>query len=530
MEKINNSIAFSLFFSLLTFLFFNYFFQTIFIFLHLNYPIFSFFTALVCSSTLGLVNLNKSKKFRFLTIYFFIFCFSIVTSILLMDTSYDGLWYQLDAVSKIKNDWNFIYELTHGEEMSEVYNTYTKAPWIIGANSYAVFGYIDAAKSFNWILLFSLACLSFFLFNSVFHYKKILVFLFSFLVAFNPVTISQVFTYYIDGQLASLFSIVVLLMVLYIKIGNSKEIVFGIIASICLVANTKVTGLIYSGILSTGFIICVFILKKEQFRFTFLMLSGAFGLAIFFFGFNPYVTNTIRHNHPFYPMNKPFIELHEPSNLVEMNNIQKAFYSYFSKSGYVGHEDSVQLKNPFDFSDHYYAIAETRTNGFGSFFSLILIVSLIILGISIFYFSHVKWLLFMAFVIAFSALINPGVWWARYVPQLYLFPIILVIITQIITNTNVKKIGYLLLTLLCLNSLNIILNISFQTISKQISINEQLKRFENKNVCTSVGRFKVINLQLKERGIHTNEKCQVPNNCENLKWGPETNCISISEN
>jgi hypothetical protein len=447
-----------------------------------------------------------------------------------MDTSYDGLWYQLDAVSKIKNDWNFIYELTHGEEMSEVFNTYTKAPWIIGANSYAVFGYIDAAKCFNWILLFSLACLSFFVFNSIFQFKKILVFLFSFLIAFNPVTISQVFTYYIDGQLASLYSIIVLLMVLFIKIGNSKKIVIGIITSICLIANTKVTGLIYSGILSTGFIFCVYTFKREQFRFTFLMLSVAFGLAIFFFGFNPYVTNTIRHNHPFYPMNKPFIELHEPSNLVEMNNVQKAFYSYFSKSGYVGHEDSVQLKNPLDFSDHNYAIAETRTNGFGSFFSLTLIVSLLILGVSIFYFSQVKWLLFLGCIIAFSALINPGVWWARYVPQLYLFPIILVIITQIITNSNVKKLGYVLLTLLCVNSLNTMLNISFQTISKQILINDQLNRFENKNVCSSVGRFKVINLQLIERGINTNEKCQVPDNCENLIWGPETNCISISEN
>lgn len=530
MEKINNSIAFSLFFSLLMFVFLNYFFQTIFIFLNLNFPVFSFFAALVCSSTFGLINLNKSKKFRFLIFYFFIFCFSIAASILLMDTSYDGLWYQLDAVSKIKNDWNFIYELTYGEEMSEVYNTYTKAPWIIGANSYAVFGYIDAAKCFNWILLFSLACLSFFLFNSVLKYKKIYVFLFSFLVAFNPVTISQVFTYYIDGQLASLFSIMVLLMVLYIKIGNHKEIVIGIIASICLIANTKVTGLIYSGILSTGFIFCVFILKKEQFRFTFLMLSGAFGLAIFFFGFNPYVTNTIRHNHPFYPMNKPFIELHEPSNLVEMNNVQKAFYSYFSKSAYVSHEDSVKLKNPLDFSDHFYTIAEMITNGFGSFFSLILIVSLIILLVSIFYFSKVKWLLFLGCIIAFSALINPGVWWARYVPQLYLFPIILVIITLSITNSSIKKLGYLLLTLLCINSLNTMFNITFQTISKQISINNQLNKYENKIVCSSVGRFKVINLQLKERGILTNENCQLNENCERLKWGPDNTCISISEN
>jgi len=530
MEKIYNSIAFSLFFSLLTFVFLNYFFQTTFIFLNLNYPVFSFFTALVGSITLGLVNLNKSKKYRFLTYYVFILFFSVTASILLMDSSYDGLWYQLDAVSKIKNGWNFIYELTRGEEMSEVFNTYTKAPWIIGANSYAVFGYIDAAKCFNWILLFSLACLSFFLFNSVFQYKKIHVFLFSFLVAFNPVTISQVFTYYIDGQLASLFSIIVLLMVLYIKIGNIKEIIIGIITSICLLANTKVTGLIYSGILSTGFIFCVFILKKEQFRFTFLMLFGAFGLAIFFFGFNPYVTNTIRHNHPFYPMNKPFIELHEPSNLVEMNNFQKAFYSYFSKSTYVSHDDSVKLKNPFNFSDHDYATAETRTNGFGSFFSLILIVSLIILMVSFFYFSQVKWLLFLGCIIACSALINPGVWWARYVPQLYLFPIILVVISLAITNSSVKKLGYLLLTLLCINTLNTMLNISFQTVSKQISINDQLNRFENKNVCSSVGRFKVINLQLNERGIHTVEKCLPPENCESLKWGPDTTCISISGN
>lgn len=522
LKNSNFSKSFVLGTSLLMVVFNAYFFQLIssFFGIHLIefiFPLSIFFVGIL----LYFYDSNWKQFFISSGTLLGILIFSVFISSIVIDTSYDGLWYQLEGVFKITNGWNPWYEDIRGEEMSEVYNTYTKGPWIYGGTMYGLTGFIDSAKCFNWILMFSVSFYSYYLFYEFLKYKLSIALLLSFLVITNPVSLSQLFTYYIDGQLSNLLIILIILLIICYENPLNKFVLFIIAIDICILCNIKITGFIYASIFCFIFIIALILrngFKVVKIPVTYLFIG--FFISIFFFGYNPYVKNSIEHGHPFYPMNKPFIEYHEPSNFVGKNNVYKAAVSHLSYSSYKSHDDFVEIKQPFDLTDINYNSAEIRTGGFGSFFRLIIYLSFIILLLEFPYLKNHKLETLIIFTIFFSSIINPGVWWARYVPQLYLIPLVIYVMARKSLSIYSSRLSLFLITLLTLNSINNLRNVFSQTINKQIEIKEQLNSI--KKIDLYRGKFKIIDIQLQERGIEIYEhnlNCSKP---QRLEWGPDS--------
>ncbi|MDF2636377.1 MAG: hypothetical protein K0R78_3251, partial [Pelosinus sp.] len=177
-----------------------------------------------------------------LLMYFF-----MLVSGLFYDISYDGQVYHQEAVIQLVNHWNpFQQYLTKEQSQSAVLlNHYAKGPWIYEAALYTVTGQIEQSKAFNFLLITASFLLTFSALQNSQRYSVNQAIFFSLLLAFNPVSIYQSLSFYIDGQLASL--LLCLLALSYQMIRQYDIFVLaGFIMSIGLLVNVKFTGIVYA--------------------------------------------------------------------------------------------------------------------------------------------------------------------------------------------------------------------------------------------------------------------------------------------
>ncbi len=369
-----------------------------------------------------------------------LFSFSYVAGSAFYDTAFDSLAYHQESMIRLSEGWD-PFSLKKGglpdEFISSHVYTHAKTFEICAASFYKVSGNTESGKLFNFLLIFA----SFFIsFSAVTAFPWIRIrqgYLVAGLLAFNPVSLYQSASYYVDGQLSSmmvcLFSLAVMTML-------EKRFLYPIMLgfSILIAANIKLTGVVYSFVVSFG--AAAFLFFKEKFsRFLAVSVSLlAAGLAaVFIVGFNPYVTNHIYHGHLFYPFfckeAIPVIS-HGPPSINGKSQPEKAFVSVFSESEnfYVGRLTEYKFKFPLYVSAHEltcFANPDTRLSGLGPLFGAMAIVSLAMI-IGIFFYDRKVFLyaaLFYLWVVG-SALIITEPWWMRFVPQLWIaavFPVVI---------------------------------------------------------------------------------------------------------
>ncbi|MCM3560192.1 hypothetical protein M4D57_16620 [Brevibacillus borstelensis] len=135
------------------------------------------------------------------------------------DLSWDGQTYHQEAIILLKDGWNPVYEQLEaptdaelaklqGRELLTVFelwiNHYSKGSWLLDSLLYKVTDQIEVSKIFNFILLFASFFLSAAAMLTAFPAKPKRAVILSLLLACNPVVVTQLITFYIDGQLASL--------------------------------------------------------------------------------------------------------------------------------------------------------------------------------------------------------------------------------------------------------------------------------------------------------------------------------------
>jgi hypothetical protein len=140
--------------------------------------------------------------------------------------------------------------------------------------------------------------------------------------------------------------------------------------------------------------ICVF-QKKNQLKPFFIshLLIGI--IAVFVFGFNPYVTNMLNRGNPFYPVmgSKAFPKASDtnekfetPHNMKGKSLLVRLFYANFGEPGNAPYNKEVdaRLALPFTSSSKLwkaYDFQETSASGFGPYFGILLVLTVIILPI-----------------------------------------------------------------------------------------------------------------------------------------------------
>ncbi|MHB8624690.1 MAG: hypothetical protein ACYDBJ_06410 [Aggregatilineales bacterium] len=374
---------------------------------------------------------------------------SLVISTAFYDLSVDGRTYHTMALVSLAQGWNPIRDppLTQGV-MSEYVNFYAKGAWLDGAVLYNLTGNLQASKAFNLIGLAITFCVAYPAFST--RLKTGQAMLFALLVALNPVIVTQLLSLYVDGQFVCLLSAAVSLLIL-IVCQPHRLLLFWLAAIVLMTINVKLTGPLYILILGGGFLLWYALTHRPKRTELALWIAGGAFAGLFLVGYNPYVTQyvtqTIARGDPFYPttyVDLTRINYTAPFDFKGEDTLTNVFRSLFSRSeGEI--EQPVVYKIPFTISQSEliaFYFPDTHVGGFGPFFGGIILLILLALAVSI---RHIRLLwpkvatiAIISALLFISVFINPEAWWARYVPQLWLLPILSVFMIAIMARTRLQ--------------------------------------------------------------------------------------------
>lgn len=372
---------------------------------------------------------------------------ALLLSSFFYDFSWDGQWYHQSGIISIARDSNplsdplgsFAHTQLHGQ-LYEVH--YAKGPWYCAATIFATTGRIELGKCMNWLILMATflgtlaACLS----GGLPRSRALAI---AAVVAINPVAISELTTFLVDGVMASSLVLATVATVSALRHPRPAVMVTAVAASIICI-NSKFTGLIYVCFLlvAVGFW-CLFKARRSLAQFACLSVASlVFGVCLW--GYNPYITNTLYRHQPFYPIlgsaNYPSLakqgndgnEKYEtPKNMVGRWLAVRFAYSVFGRPGNQPYREgkNASLMWPFTAGLHdlySYTFQDSRVAALGPFFSGCLLLS-VALGVWLLFKldASSRWVLILASAtIVASLLISKDSWWPRYGPQLWLLPIV----------------------------------------------------------------------------------------------------------
>ena len=369
----------------------------------------------------------------------------------ILDSSFDGNWYHLDAIHLLKKGWNPIYQELKESETSFSYAYlahFPKGSWLFGAHIFAFSQEAEIGKASTAILSISCFLVSIHLFKSIFQLNRWSSVLMALLLASNPIQILNLGSFYSDGQLAALISLGFLFSIYQFKEGGYFNGILALL-SFALLANTKYNGTAYACIFVLAFLVFLLFTNAYQIK-KIIALGMAWLLFTFIFlGYNPFVTNFLSQGHPFYPLNlgteSVFNKAHNyPANFTHLNRVEKIFNSLFAQPDWAIQPKSSSFKKLFrPISFESYSYGNANLAGFGPVVPEVLLV-IFPLGLwALFRFEPKKRrnYLFAASILIASVLINPEAWVLRYVPQFWL--IILLLIIPILQYKKTYWIGML---------------------------------------------------------------------------------------
>lgn len=380
------------------------------------------------------------------------------------DTSFDGQAYHMEAMIQMKNGWNPFYEYLPASVNQSIWvNHYAKGMEIVSAAINCTFDNIEAGKAANFMLWASsfFFTLSFVIRNHWVPMTKGI--LLSLIIACNPIVLNQLLTYYVDGPMGALLLSLIILG-LYI-LQTPRNIYFLTLALIIFfLVNVKFTAILYIALFAGGYLIWALWHKKNAIAKRLWWVSFVAGLIAVISGFNPYITNTVNFGHPLYPLmgkNKVDIiyAINLPASFEHKNGLERFVISLFSRTDniYPKSPYPIDIKIPFTFNKvdlAHASMTDARLGGFGPMFSGILLLSSV-LAIILYrvagkekFIKQMSWLL--AFIIM-SVIIMPESWWSRYIPQFWLFPLIILLAAEVYLTEKYQIMNKLLYAALLVN-------------------------------------------------------------------------------
>ncbi|SFL72554.1 hypothetical protein SAMN03159341_10918 [Paenibacillus sp. 1_12] len=423
------------------------------------------------------------------SVVLFALCFWISGSF--YDLSYDGQAYHQESVIYLANGWNPVYDeaLNVSTGHSLWINHYGRASEIASAVIYTATGLIEHSKVFNLLMIVASFLLSMSALLALRPDQTKRAVIVAALLALNPVSVYQVFSYYVDGLLASvLLCLVALACLIFTRPGWLLLSAYS--ALMIFAMNIKFTGIAYAGVLTIGLLVALYM--SEQFgRLKQLFKVAAVGglLGVFLIGYNPYVTNTLTKGNPLYPLAGAgavdVVEDFIPRNLESMNRFEQAVNSYFSVMAENTLEKTpTQIKLPFTFSKRELvalSAPDAAVSGFGPLFSGVLLLSLVLLALGYHYRKGAALAAIgLIGILAISAFVNPVAWWARYVPQFWFIPLICVWLGfSIKGNRVVAGVSWLLIAVITINTVIVGSTYTYYQYTWNQTLREQLTTIQN---------------------------------------------------
>lgn len=349
-----------------------------------------------------------------------------------MDLSYDGQTYHQSGIRRLAASWNPVWSprAVEGDPSGLHVFSVPKGVWIVQAAWYRLTGCLECAKATNFVAAIAAGLL---VFSALVRRglpvrwaRGIAV-----LVAAAPVTITQLFTFYLDGFVGSMLSCEIALLVLATgerrAFGQRR---FAASAVGAFLATAKFTSLVYVVAIAVALLAVAAWRDRAQLRA--VAVSVAIGAVLAAAaGVNPYATNAVLHGHPAYPAaGRDAVPLVRTVHRDSAFNARPAAVQLAISLFAVSTDDSYAppvLKWPATLRGSEigaFTTVDARLAGWGPFFSAALVLAWIMLGVAAWRGDPAAPMLLaasMAFVA--SALLVPFGFYARYAPQLWLAPV-----------------------------------------------------------------------------------------------------------
>lgn len=445
---------------------------------------------------------------------------AIVIAVNLYDVTYDGQSYHQEGIYQLKNGWNASKTLLPKSVNMALYvNHYGKGVEIPQSTLYALTNRIESAKATNFILFVGVFCLTLSVLLGLNKLTTVKCVLIAVIATCNPIIINQLISTYVDGQLTLMIQCF-FVAVIWLIAGTSYSNLFLFSSVIIIGTNVKFTGLVYVIIFTVAFLAWLLFTKKMQLFKKVIcasILSGA--MAVLVVGYNPYVVNTVKFSHPFYPlMGKQKVDIvgyNLPAGFAEKSGMNRLFTSLFSHTDnqIANEQKAAGLKIPFMISKNDAINAfkvDTRLAGFGPFFSGILLLSIVTLGLLLAEpgkFITIKNMLYFMMVIVAAVLIMPESWWARYVPQFWYLPIIVILTTELYAGNKLKVLKFLLYLFIVLDVSLCFMSFGWNFMMTALT-NHQIAKLQasHQTIVVQFGDLKANRIRLKENHIPYTER------------------------
>lgn len=468
-----------------------------------------------------------SKPYLWVVLLLAAFVSSVAVSSQTLDSTWDGNDYHKTAIGEMKDGWNPVWEKMidfqnssrnplYSQDQKGQFNDYLtnwtdhypKATWIFAANIYKATSSIESGKAITILSILMLFCFALSFLLGYFNLNRSLII--SSLLAFNPVVIPQLFNYYNDGIQGNFLILLILLLTIVVSrrpeyLKHRIIILSSIVAVIALTSNFKFTGLAYAGIISACYYI-YFLVRRDWKIVRDLTLAGlgALVIGLLIIGASSYIVNAYRNHNPLYPLaGEGKIDImiaQQPASYGEKSGLHKFIANnlYATNNLSYGASEAPHLKIPFTVSMHELTTlsgtSDARQGGYGVWFGGILLLSIAI-GIYLLvrygrqYKKELPAIILPLITIGVTILAFDNTWWARYLPQLILLPVIVVSVLFVLQS---KVLPYLLVFALFFNIiLTSLLEINYEAIfirdSRATMAN--LKCSDDKPATIGYGRF-----------------------------------------
>ncbi|GGP05329.1 hypothetical protein GCM10010992_20980 [Cloacibacterium rupense] len=380
-------------------------------------------------SLLLLIFVVKKAKEIYVSVFLalLVIVISYFLAVLYFDTSWDGQGYHQESIYLIKNGWNPIYENSHA--FSFWVNFYQKGNEIIQANIYLVTHKIESGKMFNLLMMY-VSGVMVWRFIDTLALKDVHKVLISFIVIFNPVVVTQAFTYYVDGNWYLLLVTSFASLLLYFFDKKPQDLIVFVFSSV-IFCSIKFSSIPIFIVFLFFAMLYHYLYQKRIMVLPYLSVLLLVGIC----NVHPFNNNLQRGSHilhPFYGEQKiDIINQNIPEVLLHKNRVERILISLFSKTTNdrkVVFSEAIKL--PFSFSKEEVILSnDTKLGGFGFLFSGILVVSVLLALSLVMKRGEIdkKIMVLIASALLVSILVNPASWWPRLSAQIWLLPVFLMI-------------------------------------------------------------------------------------------------------
>ena len=227
---------------------------------------------------------------------------ALASAALVFDLSFDGQTYHQLAVRRLAAGWNPVWDARAMEGESLHVFSLPKAAWLLEAMLMRATGSLEAAKGVQAVAMAAAFLLARGALEALGVGRRAALAA-ALLAALNPVALTQLPTFYVDGLVASALVMLASLLVLAWRTGARR---WGGAAAIvaAFAVNLKFTAGVLVALVLAALLVAAAWRARPRLREAVLAVgaAAALGLAA---GINPYLTNTLAHGHPAYPARGP---------------------------------------------------------------------------------------------------------------------------------------------------------------------------------------------------------------------------------